>query len=124
MHLSKLLTSTQRKIIMKINIDRNVVEFLPDNEQETASMETLWRVIVDCAKENKKMTAIGEYIPTKENLVRFVIEGVPGGKTVYSHDHTAKEDCTYVCTICNKYMNVAKDSEIPLCCGREMEAMD
>ena len=60
----------------------------------------------------------------EENLARFVIEGVPGGKTVFSPDHTANEDCTYVCTICNKYMNVAKGKEVPLCCGREMEAMD
>ena len=65
---------------MKISIDRNVVEFIPENNQETSSMETLWRVIVDCMKENKKMVPIGEYIPVKENLARFVIEGVPGGR--------------------------------------------
>lgn len=110
--------------IMKINVDRNVVEFLPDNEQETASMEVLWRVIVDCARENKKMVAIGEYIPMKENLARFVIEDMPGGTTQWSAEHIANDDCTYICTICNKYMNVAKGKEVPLCCGREMEAMD
>ena len=109
---------------MKINIDRNVVEFLPDNEQETASMEILWRIIVDCMKENKKMVPIGEYIPSKENLARFVIEGVAGGKTEWSAEHKAGEDCTYICTVCNKYMNVSKGQEVPLCCGREMEAMD
>lgn len=48
---------------MKIHIDKNVVEFLPESEQETAAMETLWRKVVDCARENKRMTAIGEYIP-------------------------------------------------------------
>ena len=81
---------------MKIHIDKNVVEFLPENEQETASLETLWRVVVDCAADNKRMTAIGEYVPMKENLARFVIEGVPG-VTTFTGD-TAVEPCTVICT--------------------------
>ena len=108
---------------MKINVDRNVVEFMPENLQETASMEVLWRVIVDCVKENKKMTPIGEYIPMKENLARFVIEGVPGGKTVMSEE-TADEDCTCICTICKKYIDVKAGGYIPNCCGRPMEKLD
>ncbi|MFQ6759011.1 MAG: hypothetical protein ACYDIB_00260 [Desulfobulbia bacterium] len=59
---------------MEISVDKNVVEFKPGNAQETAAMELLWRVIVDCMRENKKLVPIGEYIPTKENLARFVIE--------------------------------------------------
>jgi len=66
---------------MDITVDRNVVEFKPGNAQETAAMELLWQVIVDCLRENKKLVPIGEYIPSKENLARFVIEGIPGGKT-------------------------------------------
>ena len=108
---------------MKIKVDRNIVEFLPGNEQETADMETLWRVIVDCMKENKKLVPIGEYIPQKENLARFTIEGVPGGKTIWT-ESTSQEDSTYYCVTCNKYMNVKKGQEIPLCCGKVMEAMD
>ena len=65
---------------MEISVDRNVVEFKPGNARETAAMELLWRVIVDCLRENKKLVPIGEYIPTKENLARFVIEGIPGAK--------------------------------------------
>ncbi|MBU0480436.1 MAG: hypothetical protein KKG47_04985 [Proteobacteria bacterium] len=108
---------------MKINVDRNVVEFLPGNPQETADLELLWRVIVDCMKENKKLVPIGEYIPVKENLARFTIEGVPGGKTTWT-EHTSDADCTYYCSTCNKYMNVKAGENIPLCCGREMEVMD
>jgi hypothetical protein len=63
------------------HVDGNVVEFKPGNARETADMELLWRVIVDCLRENKKLVPIGEYIPSKENLARFVIEGIPGGKT-------------------------------------------
>jgi len=108
---------------MKITVDRNVVEFRPDNEQETAELEVLWRVIVDCARDNKKMVAIGEYIPQKENLARFVIEGVPGGKTTMS-DQQAEADGSYYCAVCNKYYNVKKGEEVPYCCGKVMEPMD
>ncbi len=107
---------------MKIHIDKNVVEFLPETEQETASLETLWRVVVDCAHENKRLTAIGEYIPMKENLARFVIEGVAGA-TTYSADQ-AVEECTVICSTCNKYMQLKGGDAIPLCCGRVMETAD
>ena len=108
---------------MRITVDRNVVEFTPETGNETANMEVLWRVVVDCIKENKKLVPIGEYIPSKENLARFVIEGIPGGKTQWA-DQTAPQDCAYYCAICNKYMNVKTGDNIPLCCGRPMEAMD
>lgn len=66
---------------------------------------------------------IGEYIPAKQNLARFVIEGVPGGKTAWT-DEKAEESATYVCAICNKYMNVTAGSSVPLCCGGNMNAVD
>ncbi len=108
---------------MKITIDKNVVEFVPENTGETTSMETLWRILIDCVNETKNLTPIGEFVPTKQNLARFVIEGVPGGKTVLS-EQVSEEDCTYLCEICNKYMNVKKGQELPLCSGRIMEAID
>ncbi|MBU0483713.1 MAG: hypothetical protein KKB30_04280 [Proteobacteria bacterium] len=108
---------------MKINIDRNLVEFIPETPSETSNMEVLWRVLVDCMKFNKKLNPIGEYIPVKENLARFVIEDETGGKTEWS-EHKAMEDCAYYCAICNKYMNVKTGQQVPLCCGREMEILE
>jgi len=108
---------------MKIRIDRNVVELLPESPQETASMEVLWRVVVDCLRENKKLVPIGEYIPAKENLARFVIEGVAGGRTELS-EAMAPADATYLCAVCNKYKAVKARQAIPYCCGRIMEAVD
>ena len=32
---------------MKITIDKNVVEFVPENTGETNSMETLWRILIN-----------------------------------------------------------------------------
>lgn len=64
---------------MRITIDGNVVEFTPETQQETAQMDNLWRVMVSCTKDNKKMVPIGEYTPIKENLARFVIEDIKDG---------------------------------------------
>ena len=108
---------------MKISVDRNVVEFIPDGPQETADMETLWRIVVDCMQDSKRMTPIGEYIPSKSNVARFVIEGVAGGTTDYSENSVAGE-CTVVCSTCNKYMHLKGGDSVPNCCGRPMEEVD
>lgn len=60
---------------MKIDIEKDVVEFVPESGQETVQLEKLWNLIVDCAKFNKKLVPIGEYVPLKSNLARFAIEG-------------------------------------------------
>jgi len=108
---------------MKILVDRNIVEFSPDTPQETADMEVLWRVVVDCIRDSKRLTPIGEYIPIKSNTARFVIEGVPGGKTDYS-DKSVSVECTVYCDICNKYANLKQGDQVPNCCGKPMENID
>ena len=60
---------------MQIKIEKNIVEFLPQNEAETNQLQALWNTIVDCIKFNKKLTPIGEYVPQKSNMARFSIEG-------------------------------------------------
>ena len=59
---------------MKIKIEKNLVEFVPEDEDETATMEELWKLMVDCVRFNKKLVPVGEYIPQKNNLARFVVE--------------------------------------------------
>lgn len=53
---------------MKITIEKNVVEITPESSQETEQLDSLWKVIVDCMKENKKLVPIGEFIPGKTIL--------------------------------------------------------
>ncbi len=60
---------------MKINIEKALVEFTPENDEETEAMQKLWNLVVDCVASNKKMVPVGEYIPIKKNLARFAIEG-------------------------------------------------
>ncbi|SDP33294.1 hypothetical protein [Desulforhopalus singaporensis] len=109
---------------MKISIDRNVVEIKPESEQETASLNVLWKIIIDCYGDNKKLAPMGQFVPGIDNVARFNIEGVRGGTTVYNEEKTAPEDNTYYCHTCNKYMNVKTGTAIPLCCGKEMEVID
>ncbi|HEB68884.1 MAG TPA: hypothetical protein ENI88_04605 [Desulfobulbus sp.] len=107
---------------MKILVDKKIVEFQPETPQETADMEALWQTMVDCVADNRRMEPIGEYIPSKSNVARFIIDSVPE-KTVYTDDQV-QEECTVVCTICNKYAHLKPGDSIPLCCGRPMEVMD
>ncbi len=44
---------------MQINIDKNLVEFTPENEDEKVKLEALWRTMVDCMRFNKKTGAGG-----------------------------------------------------------------
>ncbi len=59
---------------MKIEIEKNLVELVPENDDEAKSLERLWRIVVDCAKFNKKLVAVGEYIPGQTDRARFHIE--------------------------------------------------
>lgn len=59
---------------MKITLDKNLVEFTPETEEEKASLEKLWNTVVDCVKFNKKLVPVGEYVPAKSAMARFVIE--------------------------------------------------
>ena len=61
---------------MKISVEKNIVEFIPDSVQETDQLEQLWNTIVDCVKFNQKLVPIGEYVPQKANIARFTIENV------------------------------------------------
>jgi hypothetical protein len=59
---------------MEIKVDKNLVSFVPADDQETEQLQTLWNVIVDCVKFNKKLVPVGEFVPQKEKIARFSIE--------------------------------------------------
>ncbi|MFC1836988.1 hypothetical protein ACFL2Q_20080 [Thermodesulfobacteriota bacterium] len=109
---------------MQINIDKQFVEFTPENTEETDKLLTLWRVMVDCQRFNKKMVPLGEYIPDKNLFARFVIEGIETDTTTEYPEVFAEEDCRCYCQACNKYVMLKKGERIPPCCGKLMEVMD
>jgi len=109
---------------MRIDIEKNLVEFTPERADETAKLQTLWRVLVDCARFNKKMVPVGEYIPKENSCARFAIEGMETkGVTDYPEVFVDK-DCRCYCQTCNKYVMLKKGDRIPPCCGKLMEIMD
>ncbi|OGQ95244.1 MAG: hypothetical protein A2521_03660 [Deltaproteobacteria bacterium RIFOXYD12_FULL_57_12] len=59
---------------MKITIEKNLVEFMPETDNETQELTALWNVLVDCVQFNKKIVPVGEYVPIKNNMARFAIE--------------------------------------------------
>lgn len=63
-----------REGTMKITRDNTLVELTPENPTEAEQLNELWKVVVDCAKSNKKLVAVGEYIPGEKEIARFNIE--------------------------------------------------
>lgn len=105
---------------MRIIVDKSVIEFNPESENETAQLSQVWNLLVDCVKFNKKIVPIGEFIPGQSTKARFVVEGeIDADAPVY-----APQDTTVYCQTCNKYFLVKKGDQIPLCCGRVMESLD
>ena len=59
---------------MRITLDKNLVEFSPENQQEVKELDALWKVVVDCVKSNKKLVPVGKYMPDESKLARFSFE--------------------------------------------------
>ena len=63
-----------RRENMKIDVGKKLVELTPESEEETKALSALWNLVVDCAKSNKKLVPVGEYVPIKKNVAAFAIE--------------------------------------------------
>ncbi len=109
---------------MKINIDKNLVEFTPENSDEKVKLEALWRLVVDCVRFNKKLVPIGEYVAAKDEFARFAIEGFESDSQDAFPEVYADQDCRCYCQTCNKYVELKKGERVPPCCGKVMEVLD
>lgn len=109
---------------MRINIEKSLVEFTPENADEKAKLVALWRLVVDCARFNKKLVPVGEYLPEINEFARFAIEGYEApGEDEYPEVY-ADMECKGYCQTCNKYVVLKKGDRIPPCCGKLMEVFD
>ena len=64
---------------MKIRLDKAIVEFIPENDIETAELKALWVRMSNCVGNTKQLEPIGVYTPedaTVKNSARFHIEGL------------------------------------------------
>ena len=109
---------------MQINVQKNLVEFTPDNDEETSKLAALWRLMVDCARFNKKMVPIGEYLPQENNMARFAIEGLQSQSIDEYPEAYVDNECRCFCYTCNKYVELKAGDRIPPCCGKLMEVLD
>lgn len=109
---------------MKIDIQKNLVEFTPENAEETAKLEGLWKLMVDCVRFNRKMVPVGEYVPQKNNMARFVIETAKGEEIDEYPEVFVDRECRCFCQTCNKYVVLKAGDQIPPCCGKLMEILD
>ena len=72
--ISLIGKSQHRGALMKITLDKKVVELKPESPQEAQELDALWKVIIDCNNTNKKLVAIGDYMPGEKEIARFHIE--------------------------------------------------
>jgi hypothetical protein len=67
------LTITGRKI-MKIELEGSLLKMTPENDREKTELNQLWTLIIDCAKDNRKLVPVGQYLPGTKEVATFNIE--------------------------------------------------
>lgn len=109
---------------MRIDIDKNLVGFLPETAEEKAKVEALWKILIDCADRTRKLVPVGEYVPAKgSRAASFYIEGVEGNEQAHTVVRVER-DCVVYCENCNKQVKLRAGDPIPVCCGKLMEIID
>ncbi len=109
---------------MKINIDKNLVSLIPESAEEISGVDRLWRLLIDCVNETRKLTPVGEFVPTKNHTATFYIEGLETKAKRSEAAQVVHHSGRVCCFICNKFIDLKAGDSIPLCCGRPMEVMD
>ena len=109
---------------MKIDIEKSRVTLSPENTEEKAKLEAIWRVLVDCVGDSRKLVPIGEYIPQNPGAgATFQIEGLDPQESSYVEIRVENEAEVY-CKTCNKLVVLQAGDVIPICCGKMMTIVD
>jgi hypothetical protein len=109
---------------LKIEMVKSRVIFTPEDADEKAKLENLWRVMIDCVKETRKLVPIGQYVPQAgDQSASFQIEGLEVDEQSFV-EVRVQEDTSVYCKTCNKLLNLKKGEVIPLCCGQPMTVVD
>ena len=107
---------------MRISQNKNIVELEPQSPTEASALALLWRQLISCTGETARLAPIGEFSPGKKNVASFVIEST--GELRAPEQEKVVADATYICSTCNRYMEIGAGELVPICCGRSMEVMD
>lgn len=109
---------------MKIRIDKDIVEFTPENASEQVELEALWVKMGNCVGNTKQLQPLGVYVPAENKTAVFHIEGLNDGEKDSVPQVRAPYDSDVYCVTCNKTVQVKAGEVIPFCCGRLMELLD
>lgn len=109
---------------MKIRIDKDLVEFTPENASEQVELEALWIKLGNCVGDTKKLQPIGVYVPSENKTAQFHIEGLSEQEANQIPEVRAPYDTDVYCVTCNKTVHVKAGEVVPFCCGRLMEILD
>ncbi len=109
---------------MKIRIDKDIVEFTPENAAETVELEALWVKMGNCVGETKRLQPIGVFVPSENKTAQFHIEGLNEKEKNQVPEVRAPYDSDVYCVTCNKTVHVKAGEVVPFCCGRLMELLD
>ena len=109
---------------MKIRIDKDIVEFTPENAAEKAELEALWIKMGNCVGGTKQLQPIGTFVPSQDRTAVFHIEGLSKEEAEAIPQIRAPYDTDVYCVTCNKTVHVKAGEALPFCCGRLMEILD
>ena len=109
---------------MKIRINKDLVEFTPENASEAVELEALWVKMGNCVGGNKSLAPIGVYEPSQNKTAVFHIDGLTQTEANAVPEIRAPYDTDVYCVTCNKTVHVKAGEVIPFCCGRAMEILD
>ena len=109
---------------MKIRIDKDIVEFTPENASEQVELEALWVKMGNCIGATKQLQPIGVYIPSENKTAQFHIEGLSKEEKNQIPEVRAPYDSDVYCVTCNKTVHVKAGEAVPFCCGKLMELLD
>lgn len=59
---------------MNIELEGSLIRFTPESDKEKEQLNQLWNIIIDCARDNKKLVPVGQYIPGMKEIATFNIE--------------------------------------------------
>jgi hypothetical protein len=109
---------------MKIRIDKDIVEFTPENASEQVELEALWIKMGNCLGNTKQLQPVGVYVPAENKTAMFHIEGLNENEKDKIPEVRAPYDSDVYCVTFNKTVQVKAGEIVPFCCGRLMELLD
>ena len=109
---------------MKIRIDKDVVEMIPEHAAEAAELEALWIKMGNCLGDTKRLQPIGTYVASQDRAALFHIGGLTKQEANAVPEVRAPYDTDVYCVTCTKTVQVKAGEVIPFCCGRLMEILD